>query len=280
MLEVVEQKEQLLVADLVGDAVISADRLAGRLEDQLRIAQRRERNPENAVGKALRRLGRRLEGEPRLARPAGPREREQARLVEEVEDRRELVFATEEGSRRNWQVRAIQRLQQRKVPLAELQDPLRRAQILEPVLAQIPQLLVDERRGRSRDEDLPAVAGRGDSGGAMDVGADVTLGGDKRRAVWMPIRTGIASASWASRAAATASAPRRRRRRRRRPACRPRRRRGARTPRAEHAGVRRGLGVALGPSSCSSFVDPSTSVKRNVTVPVGREPSTGASLRR
>ena len=96
--------------------------------------------------------------------------------------------------------------------------------------------------------------------------------------MWMPIRTRIgpeASASCAARAAASAPAPSGRRRRRRRPACPPRPRRALRTRRAGHGGARPApRAYALAPSSCSSFVEPSTSVKRKVTVPDGRSRST------
>ena len=72
-----------------------------------------------------------------------------------------------------------------------------------------------------------------------------------------------------------APAPSGKRRRRHRPAYRPRRPPRPRTPHAESddappAPAR----TPRRPSSCSSFVDPSTSVKRNVTVPVGSSVAT------
>ena len=101
-----------------------------------------------------------MQRESRLPRPAGAREREEAGVVahEQLPDIGKLVLAAEEGRRGYREVRAVERLQRREVAVAQLEDPLRRAQVLEPVLAELAELsTVDECRSRRRDEHLPAV---------------------------------------------------------------------------------------------------------------------------
>src|SRR6266487_2073445 len=93
------------------------------------------------------------------------------------------MLATEEGRRGDGEIRPVERLQGRELVAAELEDPLWRAQVLEPVLAEVAELVpVDERRARSRDENLPAVPGGSDACRAMDVRADVALLREQRRA--------------------------------------------------------------------------------------------------
>ena len=127
----------------------------------------------------------------------------------------------------------------------------------------------------ARDEHLAAVAGRRDPRGHVDVLADVALVGHERRA-------GVQADAHADRAGRERLRDSRRRRERarrasgrrrrtRRPACPPRRRRGARSAsRITRRCSASASAYASAPSSCSSLVEPSTSVKRNVTVPVGR----------
>ena len=75
------------------------------------------------------------------------------------------------------------------------------------MLAEVSQLVLDELRRRGRDEHLPAVAGRGDAGGTMDVSADVALLGEE----WRPR---VQADPHLDRAEASASVKRRRRRER------------------------------------------------------------------
>ena len=206
--------------------------------------------------------------------PAGARQREEPRVVarEQLSHVRELVLATEERRRGDGEVRPVERLQGRELVAAELENPLWRAQVLEPVLAEVAQFVpVDERRRRSRDEHLPAVPGGSDARRAVDVSADVALLREQRRAgvEAHPHRIEPAPVRRLARRQAR-RAQSRTRRRTRRPACPPRRRRIARTPRAKRGGAPRALRILLTPSSCRSRVEPSMSVKRKVTVPVGR----------
>ena len=56
-------------------------------------------------------------------------------------------------------------------------------EVLEPMQAQVVQVgVVDQLRGGGTDQDLAAVAGGGDAGGAVDVGPDVALVGQQRGA--------------------------------------------------------------------------------------------------
>ena len=77
MLEVVEQEQHLAVADVLGEAVLGAERLGDSLGDERRIAERGKPDPEDA-GLVLgnERRGR-LDREPRLAGAAGARERDE-----------------------------------------------------------------------------------------------------------------------------------------------------------------------------------------------------------
>ena len=140
LLEVVEEEQQLPLADVLGEAVPGAERLRDRLGDERGVAQRGEPDPEDAglVRRDERR--RRLEREPRLARAAGAGERDEARArsrcVESTS--RELRSRADEGARRARQVRVRDRLERRERVAPELED--RRpasVDVLEPVLAEI-----------------------------------------------------------------------------------------------------------------------------------------------
>jgi hypothetical protein len=74
--EVVEQDQQRFVGDVLRKTVLGSERLPGRRQDELGIAQRRQRHPEDPVGVALRSLGGRLQPKTCLARPARPRKGE------------------------------------------------------------------------------------------------------------------------------------------------------------------------------------------------------------
>ena len=182
VLEVVQEEQQRLVGDVVGESVRGPERLRCGLQHELRVAQRREWHPENTVRIPVGCLGGGLEAEPGLARPARPGQGQQAGVLEQVEHRRELVLPAEERCRRNRQVRAVQALQSREVSFAELVDPLRRREVLQPVLAQIAQLVqTHERSRRGRDKHLAAVTRGSDPRRPVDIDTDVPLVSDVRR---------------------------------------------------------------------------------------------------
>ena len=140
LLEVVEEHEQPLVRHVLDQAVVGADRRSDRALDERGIAERLQRNPEDAVGELLDRVGRELERQARLAAPAGAGERHQAMRANERPGLLELALASDERGRLDRQVRPIERPQRREVLVAELVQALRRAQVLEAMLAEVAQL--------------------------------------------------------------------------------------------------------------------------------------------
>ena len=131
------------------------------------------------------------------------------------------------------------------------------------------------------EDHLAAVAGGSDAGGEVDVVSDVALVGQKRspgvEADPHPDRPRGQRAVIAS-PPPPRPAPSGRRRRRRLLACRPR----PRPARAHASRITRRCSASASaypsaPSSCRSLVEPSTSVKRKVTVPLGRSPRTTTS---
>src|SRR4029453_14966908 len=68
------------------------------------------------------------------------------------------------------------------VTVSQLEYALACAQVLEPVLPEISQRHLDERRGRRAHEHLPSMPRRSDSSGAMHVGSGIPLGSEERSA--------------------------------------------------------------------------------------------------
>ena len=188
---VVEQDQRALarevrphrVAELLAVLLSNGHSLGDRGQDRRAVAERCERHPHDAVRERLGGLGRRMHGEPRLPGSAGAGEGQEADVLrsEEVRDLGELGVSTDEGVRRDREVRLVQALQTRELLLPELVNALRRGEILEAMLAEVAQVGVQELRRRGRDEDLPAVAAGCDAGGAVDVLADVSLLAQERR---------------------------------------------------------------------------------------------------
>jgi hypothetical protein len=88
----------------------------------------------------------------------------------------QLILAADERRRLHRKIRLVQALERRKRIVAELVDPLGRAQVLQPVLAEIAQRIrAAQIARRLRDEDLTAVACGSDASGAVHVDADVAL---------------------------------------------------------------------------------------------------------
>jgi hypothetical protein len=125
LLEVVEQHEQLLVRDVLEEAVVGAHRRPDRPFDERGVADRLEGNPVDAVGKLVDRIGRELQREPRLAASAGPGKRHQPVRANQFARLRELALPADKRCRLDRQVRPVQRAQRREVPVAELEEPVR-----------------------------------------------------------------------------------------------------------------------------------------------------------
>ena len=173
----------------------------------------------------------------------------------------------------------MQRLQRREDVRTELEETLRRAQVLQPVQAEVAHIGAGEVRRRLRQEHLPPVPGGRDPRRPVHVEPDIALVRPERLA-------GVQPHPHAHRAA-------------RKRALRVgggghgvgRAREGDEErvalrvdldpvvlrakPPAARGGARRARRRTPSPSSCSSRVEPSMSVKRKVTVPVG---SSGCTL--
>ena len=191
LLEVVEEHEQALIRDVLDQAVVGADRRPDRPLDECGVADGLEGNPEDAVGKLLDRVGGELQREPRLAAPAGPGQRHQAVGANELTRLRELAPPADQRRRLDRQIRPIQRAQRRKVSVTELEEPVRGAEVLEAVLAEVEELPVPPRRCRVLSESRtcppwPALMIRAARCTSMPTyPSSVTTASP----VWIPIRT-------------------------------------------------------------------------------------------
>ena len=198
LLEVVEDEEQPPVAQPV------RQRLGDRARPGLGDAHRCRRSAtarasgrgsargheEDAVGKVVGDGRRELQRQPRLARPAGPGQGQQAGRGQEPRGLLELGCAPDERGQLGRQVvgpgvgRAERREVRREVVGLDLDDVLRAEQVLEPVGAEVAQpnldrqVRLDERAGGVGQEDLATVPDRRDPGSAVDVQADQALAGE------------------------------------------------------------------------------------------------------
>jgi hypothetical protein len=262
---------------VLGEPVLGAERLGDRLGDESGVAERGEPDPEDARLVLGDERSGHLEREPSLPRAAGAGEADKARAASDtVENLLELPLAADEGARRAGQVRVRDRLKRREGAPSELEDPHGHGDVLQAVLAEIGEreARVEKIPGRLGDDDLTAVSGGCDAGGEVDVVADVALLGYER----------------CPRVQADPDLDRSRRERLGHLRSGPHRTRGRREGEEERIALRvhldpavRSAGrpdqaavlgergrVALRASSCRSLVEPSTSVKRKVTVPLGR----------
>ena len=185
VLEVVEEKKQLLVGDVLGEPVVGADRTRGAVQNERGIAKGHERDPVDPIRVAVRERGSGLQRQARLTGAASADEGEEAgsRRSDERHDLPKLPLAPEERRGRHREVGLVERLQPGELAFAELEDALGGREVLQPVVAEVAEAVeADERRRGGRDENLPAVSRSGDSRRAVDVGADVALLRDVRRA--------------------------------------------------------------------------------------------------
>ena len=180
MLEVVEDEERLAVAQLV--ELVNTDRRSDRRGHELRPLHARKRHEEDAARKVVDDLGRGLQREPGLPGPARSGDGDETRGAgEESDDLPQLALPADERVRRDRQVRRVQRLQRREVAVAELPDPFRRRQVLQPVLAEVAKRTgADELAGRLRHQHLPAVPHRRDPRRPMHIDPDVAAVGHQR----------------------------------------------------------------------------------------------------
>ena len=207
VLEVVEHQQQVLggqeaLGGLLGGLAREHDdrqRLDDRRGHVLGPSQRGERDEVRAVGEVRLHRARRLQRQPRLAHPARAREGQQPHAVdaEAVRDRPHVVLAADRPVRRRRQPvrptgsgrqRGQRREVRRQIADDELEEVLGAIEVLEPVLAEIPerdvrrQLVGDQLARGARDQHLPAVSGGADPRRAVHVQTDVIVLPDLRLA--------------------------------------------------------------------------------------------------
>ena len=133
----------------------------------------------------IQQLGRHLQPQPGLPAPPGPGQSDQARRLHQGPDLGHLPVPADERRQLGGQVirqrRVIQRPQRRESRLqarrVQLEDPLRAAQVLQPVHPQIGQRrarrqpAADQRGRRLRDQHLTPVGRRGHPGGPVHLQA-------------------------------------------------------------------------------------------------------------
>ena len=101
LLEVVDDEQQLPLADVLGEAVPRAERARDRLRDERGVAERGEADPEDARLEGRDERGGGLDRDPRLPRPAGAGQRDESvAALDPGANLRELALAADEGARR------------------------------------------------------------------------------------------------------------------------------------------------------------------------------------
>ncbi len=218
LLEVVEHEQHLALAQAVRDIVderpirrlANPDHPAQRDQHSLGVGRGREVHERHPVAEPVGDLAGSPDGQAGLAGPAGAGQRHQAHVPvgESLLDRGQLGAPADERSNLGRQAAGKvvegrerrERVVQRRVD--QLEHPLRAAEILEPVLPEIPQrgvvgrVLTHERDGRGREQDLAAVPGGHEPCGAVDRRAEVVVAAALRPAHVQPHpdteRTGLA----------------------------------------------------------------------------------------
>ena len=241
LLEVVEQEQHPLLIDMLGESLAGADRLADRGREEIRIGHRCQRCPEDAVREISDNVCSNLPARVASCRflPARSRSRRDARArgMTATSRTRPINGLPGSASSSRSTSAAVEGL------AAELVQALGLRDVLEPVKAEVGNL-----DGRL-EQPLRAVGATtwppyatAQMRGPVDVEADVPSSVRLGRRCARP-RAPVPARRRARVGRPPPPRPRplhlRRRRRTRRPACRPRRRRGARTRHGAHDGARR-----------------------------------------
>ena len=182
VLAVVEEEKQTLSLHRTSDRVGQRPaRLLVDVEDtgyggghEPTVPERGQGHPPDPVRKRVGELGGQLQREPRLPGPARPRQGQDtdSGLRGSLHEPGELLLAAEERRGRNREVRAEERLQRRKLVLAELMEHDRRGKILETVRSELAKrelARLEEADRCRRDHDLATVPARPDSRRTVDV---------------------------------------------------------------------------------------------------------------
>src|SRR2546421_4719401 len=151
LFEVVEHEQHPLSLDVIEHArkrhlraaYLNTEGVRDRRRNELRIADRREREEESAVAECRRRLLGDPQRQSGLSRPSRPGQRDESRLLEEPLPFGDLALAADEARRLRWQERrgAIECPKRRKVGSApadhELIEVLRIREIFQPELTEV-----------------------------------------------------------------------------------------------------------------------------------------------
>lgn len=180
MLEIVDDDQHLAIADRSPEVAFRAEDTGDRRRNECGLAQRGEVDPEDARPERAHELRRGLERQAGLARAPGTGEGQETRATPQPRgDVLRLAAASEACVRGPGKVRVRDRPQWRERQGSDLEDTNRLLEVLQAVFAEVPdrrQVLVGQLAARRcREEDLPAVGGRGDARAEMDVRTDVAL---------------------------------------------------------------------------------------------------------
>jgi hypothetical protein len=191
----VEHEERLAIGEVGGEAVrgrrrgrrVQVQGVEDRRRDELGVSKRLERHECRAAGESSGRETGHLLDEPGLACATRSRNGDQARLSEQPLGRIEVGVSADEARQRGRHIeaRAAERSERWKRRRQALDDELEQVvgagQVLEPMLAEIMQAqagwqnALDECDGGGGQQHLAAVAGRSDTGRAMDIDANVII---------------------------------------------------------------------------------------------------------
>ena len=197
MLGVVEQQQHPPTGDPISEnleyrstlLLHDSQRLGNRGQQRRGFANRGQGRPRHAVRICVRDFRGGLQRQPRLSGSSRPGQRHQPRVrsLEQGDQLAQLAPPTQEGRRGDRQVRPRQAAKRGKLSGTELEQPLRRRQIFQAMLAQIADdirelRLVHQRPCPGRKHHLTAVCRRGDARRAMHVETHVAVLGQQRRA--------------------------------------------------------------------------------------------------
>ncbi len=167
-----------------GDVDLHAKRVGDGGGQQMGLRDRGQGHEEGSVHEVVLRPVGHLDGHPGLARPSRPGQRDQTVVAEQPPGLRQLPTPPDQRRQPGGEVVPSDGPKGREVggePLdLELEDPLGLGEVLQPVLPQVADLHLlrqacQRRVGGLGEQDLPAVAGRGDAGRPVDVQSDVVV---------------------------------------------------------------------------------------------------------
>ena len=294
LLEIIDDDQHRLFSEIrsqrLAGGCANADGLRDRRRNQRRIGDARKADEERAMRKRIGRFGRNLQGQPRLAASARTRQRQQAsaRFGERRRNGVHFALASDERSRLRGKTRRAlacrsQRGEVGRQPrVQQLKQPLRLRQAFD-VLAEIASgefgAFGDERVCRMRKQDLSAMPRIADARRPVHADAYVVVGDRHRfgRVQSHPYAHGsrvaprvVGQRDLCVEAARSACCALRKRRTSNRRRHRNRARVSGKRVAQQRAMLFEHSAVTFAPSSARCWVEPSMSVNRKVTVPVGR----------